>query len=318
MKQKINIGNYEAWLLDYIEGNLDIEEEEMLFGFLKANRELCNQVEDITPYTLKAPEKSMFRNKSKLLKKDDNDDILIAASENELKADEASDLQLMLKEKPELANEISLYQQCTLKPDGSVYQHKNKLRKATISINRPMILSAAAVVLLLITATVAVRMFADIASSDYNAKPMLSALQVSEVRISSPVSYTTELFAEPVNYHYQSQASVQHTNTSYETNRIDIASLPAQHIQRINIQTEPVELKYYETALPQIADYNKQTDNRFSFRNFRNINSDNISLARLNEIKDNIEIGSPVKWLRKTKEDLFSQDLIAEIRNFKN
>ena len=58
MREPINHSNYEAWLLDYIEGNLSDHDEDILLEYLKQHPELCAEIDDLKPATLTPPANS--------------------------------------------------------------------------------------------------------------------------------------------------------------------------------------------------------------------------------------------------------------------
>lgn len=69
MKTNITIDNYEAFLLDQLEGNLSPADEKALDAFLTANPELKTEVEGIQLYYLEPEESVIFPNKETLKKK---------------------------------------------------------------------------------------------------------------------------------------------------------------------------------------------------------------------------------------------------------
>lgn len=100
MMEKISIFNYEAFYLDYLEGNLNEEDTRSLMAFLEAHPE-CKMDESLDLSPLPVVEEATYSGKSDLYMVDEKGPIdlsnveffMIAASENELS--QAKQLELM-------------------------------------------------------------------------------------------------------------------------------------------------------------------------------------------------------------------------------
>lgn len=129
----ITIHNYEAYLLDYMEGNLDVTKEKELHEFLSLHPEL-NPGENIQLSTI-APENIVFSNKNSLKKFDftqkitefNFDDFCIAYYEGILPSDQETRLNhYCLKHNKE--KDFEFYGKTYLKPDpSSFFKNKNAL-----------------------------------------------------------------------------------------------------------------------------------------------------------------------------------------------
>jgi hypothetical protein len=164
--EKIDLTNYEAFFLDYSEGNLGEEEKYDLFNFLEAHPELKAEFElDFGDIQLNAAS-IQFDDKPSLKKRDEDlvvtmstiDDLMIASIERQLSAKE-EELVLRYVRENNLQTKFAYYQASILKADTSVvYPEKEKLKMKTgVVISFPFwarVASVAAVGLLLITMTV--------------------------------------------------------------------------------------------------------------------------------------------------------------------
>jgi hypothetical protein len=158
MENQINIENYEAFYLDYLEGNLDEDATLSLFAFLAEHPDL--QVEDLGPeltdtvLTLDVD----FKNN---LKQDPNslpisnktiEYFLTAEKENQLSASKLSELNVFIAENPSFQLDRKIYSLATLNADKSiVYSDKNSLKRRETILMWPFLsaLVAACAVLVL-------------------------------------------------------------------------------------------------------------------------------------------------------------------------
>lgn len=137
---KINKDNYEAFYLDYLEGNLNELESVSLFNYLDANPELKAELEDdVLEYTLvpdtahlNSFEKDDLKNFDCLLGEiclNNVNDFIIADLENTISEDKKKELDEFIA-KHQLEKEKAYFFATKLKPNNSeVYKHKNELKK---------------------------------------------------------------------------------------------------------------------------------------------------------------------------------------------
>ena len=137
--EKIDLNNYEAYFLDYMEGNLSAEEKFDLFAFLELHPELKEEFEaDFADLAL-IPEEITFDAKASLKVTEDAliitpatvDKLMIAAVEGQLSTEQESKLQTYINEKG-LAKQYAYYQATQLKPDTSIqFEDKASLKQKT-------------------------------------------------------------------------------------------------------------------------------------------------------------------------------------------
>jgi hypothetical protein len=152
--------NYEIWLVDYLDGNLDGVQQGELFSFLNENPDLMEEVEGMSAIPLPSTEVS-FRNKNSLKKEayeltDTQFDLLCAASlENDLRAEQKSELDQAISADAERRKTSDLFLKTKLVPPQYTFRYKNRLKRLTpvqkvIRISA-IGLSAAATVLIMFT-----------------------------------------------------------------------------------------------------------------------------------------------------------------------
>jgi hypothetical protein len=129
---QINIHNYEAYLLDFSEGNLTDELQMELELFLIQHPELDINLSELALVSIEE-ETISFSNKANLKKSESDlisEEQFIAYIEHQLPADEKIGLEKSCAVNPSLANELALYQKTITSADTTiVFQNKNKLKR---------------------------------------------------------------------------------------------------------------------------------------------------------------------------------------------
>ncbi|WP_163322688.1 hypothetical protein [Draconibacterium mangrovi] len=132
--KEINRTNYEAYFIDYLEGDLDEGMIDSFIAFLKANPDLKQELELYEPISLE-PEKVTFNKKTELYKSNfDNsegfDNAAIALLEGDLSEQEKQDFETYLASNPEKEKQAAAFQKAILTADESiVFANKKKLYK---------------------------------------------------------------------------------------------------------------------------------------------------------------------------------------------
>jgi len=132
--------NYEAYMLDLIEGNISSINKAELYKFLDRNPELKAELNNFEDVKLVA-ENRKYKNKNSL-KKDASihiesiseiDRLSIAYLENDITKSESANLEELLKTRPEKQFDFDIIQQTKLKVDNNIkYNNKSKLKKRII------------------------------------------------------------------------------------------------------------------------------------------------------------------------------------------
>ena len=138
---KVNRENWNALAIDYYDGNLSEEQEQMLFAFLEEHPLLKMEFETYEEVVLK-PEAILFPN-GQLLKKpeiipvgsiheDNFQHFMVLYLDDELTRTERENLEKFFKKNPGLKAEFSLWKKTKLTADTSlVFEEKETLKKKT-------------------------------------------------------------------------------------------------------------------------------------------------------------------------------------------
>lgn len=152
MTNKINIENYEAFLLDYMEGNLSTEDFISLQLFAAQHPHLNIDLNDLELVELET-EKIHFNEKENLKKSLVSDEQFVAYIENELNAEQKKNLETTCASSESLAKELRLYKSTILSADtGIVFENKNALKKQEAKVlwflSREVLAAAASLTLI--------------------------------------------------------------------------------------------------------------------------------------------------------------------------
>jgi hypothetical protein len=152
--------NYEIWLIDYLDGNLNEEQEGQLLSFLDENPDIKNEFEGLSAVHLSHPDLS-FVNKNSLKRSADSismsqfDLLCVASIENDLSAEQKQELDEIISAGDDRKKTIELFAKTKLTPRQHTFSYKNRLKKSTagqkvfwFSVTG---LSAAATILMLFT-----------------------------------------------------------------------------------------------------------------------------------------------------------------------
>ena len=138
MNGKINSENYEAFYLDFLEGNLSTEEAALFSDFLNAHPELKLEDESLVyvPASNSEVLEASWKTNLKINAFEDpitlhNIELfLIASVENQLSESKKKELNVFLAANPSYQTELGLYQRSKLQADlTQIYANKNGLKK---------------------------------------------------------------------------------------------------------------------------------------------------------------------------------------------
>ncbi len=158
---RINRNNYESYLIDLVEGNLDAQTADELMLFLDDNPDIREEFEAFDSVVLE-PEPVSFHGKASLkhneitqsgsINEDNYETYFIAWHEDDLSAAEKKDLERFIKKNPFLKKEFSLFGKLTLNSDDFVvFPDKEMLYQRRRVAPLFWISSAVAVIILLIS-----------------------------------------------------------------------------------------------------------------------------------------------------------------------
>lgn len=138
--EKISIFNYEAYYLDYLEGNLSEEDSALLLAFLEANPDLKLEDEDLDNRLESPSELLDSKSKSGLLQYGEEDEVtldsieffMISAKEGILSPAKEAEVFAFLDAHPKVEKDWLIYQHTTLEADSSIrYADKEELKQKT-------------------------------------------------------------------------------------------------------------------------------------------------------------------------------------------
>ncbi|GET32701.1 hypothetical protein PbJCM13498_15640 [Prolixibacter bellariivorans] len=133
---KITTENYEEFVLDYLEGELDPETRKMLEAFFREHPRLAPDEEGISSLRLQ-PEELSMKGKNSLHKSvfdtpEGLEEAAIALSEGDLSNEEVAAFQTWLENHAEAEETVSQFARLKLQPDASiVFPNKAKLKRKT-------------------------------------------------------------------------------------------------------------------------------------------------------------------------------------------
>jgi hypothetical protein len=129
MKTIININNYEAFWVDYLDGVLNSDQENALLSFLEENPNIAGNLIDVEDYKL--PElDAVYPEKTKLFSSNQIDNLLIAKIEGTISAEDDKFISDKIKSETSTKESYSIYKKTVLSPDNTiVFPNKNSLKK---------------------------------------------------------------------------------------------------------------------------------------------------------------------------------------------
>jgi len=178
----INQHNYEAYLLDSMEGRLSVEQQLELDTFMALHPELAVDLEDLAEMTFD-PQQAVFPNKE-ILKKTGADLVsgeqLIGYIEQQLSPEEKHRVEAHCAAHPALAKELDLYKKTIAVADTSiVFEDKESLKRRTkvilFNFKAASFAAAASVVVLLMLYILWPAKTADVISNSYAMHDMRKA-----------------------------------------------------------------------------------------------------------------------------------------------
>lgn len=141
----INKNNYEAFFLDYHEGNLSPQQVADLLLFVEQHPELKEEFESFENVTLDDLSNVSFENKSSLKKEitlENKEDYFIRSVENTLTPAEKSLLENFVKQHPQFLPELELFKKTKVFADTSlVFENKEALKKTVVTTDNLLIAS---------------------------------------------------------------------------------------------------------------------------------------------------------------------------------
>jgi hypothetical protein len=141
----INKNNYEAYFLDYHEGNLSPQEVADLFLFLSLHSELKKEFDNFENIILEDFSLPVFEDKDRLKKNitaDNREQYFIRAIEGTLEPAEQVLLEQFLKTYPQFLREFQLFQKTKIQSDPSIVFENKSLLKQPASVTDDQLIAS--------------------------------------------------------------------------------------------------------------------------------------------------------------------------------
>lgn len=136
MREKINKDNYEAFFLDFIEGNLSDDQTSILFSFLDKNPDLKAELDAFEAIELDHESLSPNESLKASLRREETtalletDYLMIAQVENTITSEEKAKLAVLAKQHPEILDDLAIYHKTRIpKEPAIVFSNKTSLTK---------------------------------------------------------------------------------------------------------------------------------------------------------------------------------------------
>ena len=140
MMERINLENYEAFFLDYAEGNLSDDQLIELKSFLDKNPQLKVELESFESIRLGEIPADSYDLKRELIREEStglarSDYLMIAQVEGEITNEEKEELATLVKENPALLENLAIYHKAVLKENHSlIFKGKQQLLQKEITV----------------------------------------------------------------------------------------------------------------------------------------------------------------------------------------
>ena len=160
---EINLHNYELFMIDFLEGQLETDVHQEMIDFLNQHPEIRSEIEELDIIQVSADESSTFSLKESLKKvviipyeaitENNYEEIFIENAEGSLDKIQQESLAKFIEINPDLEQDFRIYSNLKLESDPTIkYEHKAQLKKRA-AIWKPMysygVAVAASIVILL-------------------------------------------------------------------------------------------------------------------------------------------------------------------------
>lgn len=226
---KITRNNYEAYFIDYLEGNLDETLVDDFLEFLRENQDLKEELALFNPVAIE-PEEITFSNKKSLYKskfdaESEFNRAAIAQMEGDISETEKEEFEKYLSAHPEKEKEVLLFAKTRLLPDESVlFPSKNKLYKPTTGRKVLMWGMRIAAVLLL-----ALAIYSVLDQSPENKFPELNVAELKSESNTNPAIISEPVAKQTEN---QNQEKTQIAESKAFVGKVELKSNQEKHIQK--------------------------------------------------------------------------------------
>ncbi len=319
---KINKHNYEAYLLDFMEGTLSKEDAKALEKFLKENPQIDADIFDSSGLSIKPDEQVNFNNKLQLQRDESlpefskRDSLLIGLLEDNLNTTDREKAKKLLAENESALRDYTLYKKTKLEADYSVtYKGKSSLKKkAPVLSLRQVSYASVAAVLVGLLAFALIRLNT----------PGNTLYQPGQIaKTSDVIHFDAEKTNKPeTNLQTAIQQSEKPEHLASNTNRHNSGEKESRHTEntiteKTQVNTIPrmgvKELPYDEQRMSDVVMNYREISEPVSPLNINNItyvkvsqDKKGIQLPNRKEIDETLEKYNPIKNLREAKNELLA------------
>lgn len=140
---EIDRSNYELWVIDYLDGNLNADQLIKYKRFLSDNPDIKQEADFFEQIRITPAEKPFLFKKSLLKNTSELSDeqfsfMCIANAENDLSAYQSEELLEIIKNNPQKQKSYELIKKIKLKPGNIIYANKRQLKKSVILTKRTL------------------------------------------------------------------------------------------------------------------------------------------------------------------------------------
>lgn len=317
---KIDIKNYELYVIDYLDGNLDSDLNAQFESFLNLNPEIKNDILDLKSFSLEPNQNLNFKNKN-ILKKEEiqslqfineknYNEYFIAFYEGDLNDSEIKIVMDFIELNPQTKADFDLFSKIIIKPqEDLVFLNKNSLKRKSVFINFNKIItytsSVAAVLLIGTTLFLLIpQINVDNITTSKADSRNINANEKIETLFSKEEKLTQEIqFAEINKRNYQDQKSLKNTYVNkLLKNNSEIKQLSSSEFSylhsNMNIQLADKRTEFTDAYnalliknlnIPQFVEIEEPIDIVQNIRNysedalsvFNKLRSDNQQIAKI-------------------------------------
>lgn len=317
---KITIHNYEAYLLDFAEGQLSQKEAKELQHFLEAHPEIDADIFDFDNLNLQAPEKSFYP-KDALKRSHDipelteQEERLIAYAEGDLSAQEMAKLEQEASENPRLATELAAYQSVShLNAGSDSFAGKSTLKK-TQSLKRLHVRRITSVAALALILALSVFVWNKL-PKDTNYEERIISNNLQEMQATSKEK--TDFQQEQIR---TTETETSGLNTpSGNSEKIEIPAADKAEIEKLSIKHVPrkqiADLRIESVAiqhapLPYLQEkFHSERNITYVINPVRHPSKKTFSIDQIDSFDDAVKVIdkniNPIKKARRFKEELLA------------
>ena len=252
---RIDINNYEAFLLDHAEGALSAELTAELILFLAQHPELAVDLDELKDLTLVADEVKLD-NKQHLKRLESdlvNDEQMVAYLEKQLTVEETQVVEKSISANAWLQKELELYRHTILVPDGGIiFEDKEDLKREAkvIWLFTPAVRYAAAAALLLLLGLSALW----ISNSGTDHTPALAFSMVKNVPVKSG-----HVIVQPVQEDHDTvQMAVKNQNTTQPVQQNLVVKSNTPHSNTVSANPEKENQVVNQPAIATVTNTSNQ------------------------------------------------------------